>query len=307
MSTASQEISSVSIDPFWKEIDITKSRIYPSKLPDGIYLPTQVVDIANAYRNKEKYADYKKVEDAKERSEKENAYKANLKIIENFEKRIKSLEEMLENPEIENKEEIRKSLLYMESFQSRALTLSRQIAEIEKHYEEKEQMENERYKKKLKKLERDKEKRKKYVKTEQRILQRIGFAIGEFLVPVITYLFTEDIITNEIERVLISIATVLPSFGIGEYLLGRIKDLRIKKVVEEFEPLFQQADKEHYDNLQRIRNDKKRELKNKYYRKIGELVEELYRYFPDAVELVKINQIEIEVTQPSNPKSSSLL
>jgi hypothetical protein len=109
-------------------------------------------------------------------------------------------------------------------------------------------------------------------------------------VPIATYLSTHDVLNNETASILISIFTVLPSFGLGEYLLTKIENSLIEDVREEIRPEFEKEDRINDQKEERIKSEKLEAFRKKADDPTKQLLETLNGYFSDAVYLVRKGQ-----------------
>ncbi|MCD6576300.1 MAG: hypothetical protein J7K73_04035 [Nanoarchaeota archaeon] len=268
------------------DVDIYGSKVFLEKLPESVYRPSSVIEIANAYKGVDLNADYAVEYDEKKKIEKERKYQTNSQIIVAFEARISELEKQLKEEKVRSKQrQIRRAKLYMEAFKRKALSLAQNLEEIEVYYEQKKKEEEIRYKRKLAKLEKDKNKQIDKIKKERGFLRKVAIRASESAVPLLTYLTTVEFIPNTTSRILVAIATVLPTVGFGEYFIGRMEDKRIKSIVEDYEPIFEKIDTHHSKVLAELDAERKSVMKRKYERAVAELLEELNRYFPEAVDL----------------------
>jgi hypothetical protein len=279
----------------WSDIDLRKSRVYHDKFPDRvdyIYEPEMVFDLADAKHNMSLNSDYEEVmkTDPKLGNDKKNAYKNAEYIIWLFEEARDYLKDQLQDPAVRNKKEIRKAVTYMNLLESKYMSLTCSFVEKEGYCLARLEDEKDRHTKKKQILTNKENNRIDEVKKGKSVLQKVAVRLTEAVVPIATYLSTHDIINNETASILISIFTVLPSFGVGEYLLTKIENKLVDDVHEEFRPQFEKEDDKNDEREKRIKGEKLKEFRKEANDPTKQLLETLNGYFPEAVYLVKTGQ-----------------
>lgn len=251
-----------------------------SKIPSPyIYTLDRVIELANAY---------KELEMQKPGTE---AYKKNAQIVENFKNTLKKIEDELrlyrKLGQEDKIEELKKVQQLMYSFHDKATTLSSYLIKIEQSYLESLVQEKTRYKKKLSKLENDKNNAINTIKEEKGIAKRLTDTFIKVGPAIATGIAAYNIPGDSYIKAIIAIITAVITYLPLDYIVNRIEDKRINKIISEFEPLFKDADVEH--------EEKKKALKESYDKVIKELCEiavidmvlETQRYFKEAVILPK--------------------
>jgi len=279
----------------WSDIDLQKSRVYHDKLPDRvdrIYEPDMVFDLADAKHNMSINSDYEEVmkKDPKLGNDKKNAYVDAKYIIWLFEEARDYLKDQLQDSTVRNKREIRKAVTYMNLLESKYMSLACSFVEKEGYCLARLEDEKDRHAKKKQILTNKENNRIDEVKKGKGVLQKVAVRLTEAVVPIATYLSTHDVINNETASILISIFTVLPSFGLGEYLLTKIENSLIEDVREEIRPEFEKEDRTNDQKEERIKSEKLEAFRKKADDPTKQLLETLNGYFPESVYLVKKGQ-----------------
>lgn len=230
-----------------KSIDKTlEQRLAETEYSPYVFEPKRIKSLAIAYKNKSVHNHWSK--EYYDSKQKINDYNTNMTFLA---KELRLLKKKKgDSEEIKKLENARSYMMY---FNEVALDLSTELLNAEKEYLIDTETENKRYKKKLEKLEKDKNRAKRRLEKNKTAWKKAAVSGGKIAAAgaaALSALFEVpgSIYVKGTLATIVGIVTYLPL----DLLVNKIENSAYKDISEKFEPLFKEVDKTHMEQIVKL-------------------------------------------------------